>query len=242
MMVGMDGEQVGLQLRRTREGRKQSIRRLADSVGLSATAWSDLERGKHPPSQPTQLAVARAMEWPDDWFDRLLEGVAADELPRTPQNDAGLAAEMVRSMGTDILDALFRLPYDQLFRVPQFLSWLEVESVYMRRVADEEGDLTVFLDAYRPSLDAFMQRRLRPDEADEEAESLWAEAFRAWVDDDGAAPSPYSTGGASPLDELRAQVAVLAEELRRVQRVQRAEMDDEVEDPAELAEPNRAAE
>lgn len=39
------------------------------------SAWTDLERDKHPPTMKTQRGVATAMQWPIDWWEQLQAGI-----------------------------------------------------------------------------------------------------------------------------------------------------------------------
>jgi transcriptional regulator with XRE-family HTH domain len=50
------------------------MRAAAKLGGVSATAWSDVEAGKSPPSLATQRAVATALRWPTDWLDQVARG------------------------------------------------------------------------------------------------------------------------------------------------------------------------
>lgn len=47
------------------------MRAAAKLGGVSATAWSDLEAGKSPPSTATQRAVALALQWPVNWLNQI---------------------------------------------------------------------------------------------------------------------------------------------------------------------------
>jgi transcriptional regulator with XRE-family HTH domain len=50
------------------------MRAAAAKAGVSPTAWSDLEAGKHPPSLTTQRGVCQALGWTPDSIDRILVG------------------------------------------------------------------------------------------------------------------------------------------------------------------------
>lgn len=58
-------------MQQRREELKLSMRAAASGAGVSPTAWSDLERGKHPPTPETQRKIAKALSWSIDWFGDL---------------------------------------------------------------------------------------------------------------------------------------------------------------------------
>lgn len=70
--------QVGATIRERRDELRLSAREAARLGGVSPTTWSDLEADKHPPSPSTQRAVAKALGWQVDWFDRVMAGEAPD--------------------------------------------------------------------------------------------------------------------------------------------------------------------
>lgn len=57
------------------------MRWCATQAGLSPTAWSDLEAGKHTPTTDTLHGVARVFRWPLTWFDQLQAGTPWLDLP-----------------------------------------------------------------------------------------------------------------------------------------------------------------
>ena len=88
--------QVSVQIRQRRESLKLSMRAAAKLAGVSPTAWSALEAGKHPPTTTTQRRVALALQWPIDWLDRVAagEGVEVNPPPDEVAVLRGLVADL----------------------------------------------------------------------------------------------------------------------------------------------------
>ena len=71
----MAKRQVGAAVKARRLIRRLSMREAAKIGGISVSAWSELEQDRHEvPSYATQRAVAAALDWPLDWWDRLAAG------------------------------------------------------------------------------------------------------------------------------------------------------------------------
>jgi transcriptional regulator with XRE-family HTH domain len=71
----MSNRQVGAAVKARRLIRRLSMREAAKIGGISVSAWSELEQDRHEvPSYATQRAVAAALDWPLDWWDRLAAG------------------------------------------------------------------------------------------------------------------------------------------------------------------------
>jgi transcriptional regulator with XRE-family HTH domain len=95
-------EQAGAAIRARREELKLSMRAAAVLAGVSPTAWSDLEAGKHPPTPATQRGVCAALGWKSNGIDRLLAGKKPQLLPSPPDELAELrdrVAKLERSVG-----------------------------------------------------------------------------------------------------------------------------------------------
>jgi transcriptional regulator with XRE-family HTH domain len=81
---------VGIRLRQLREGRKVSMRTLAQMSGLSANALSMIERGKTSPSVSTLYRLADALDLPvTDFFSaessrKKVVFLKSEERPRLP--------------------------------------------------------------------------------------------------------------------------------------------------------------
>lgn len=106
----MEDAQVGAHVRERRERLKLSMRGAATRAGISPTAWSDLERGKHPPSMDTQRGVAVALGWTPSWYDDL----GADETPTESDPVTELAHEAGRAVGE--LEARLAMLEDEIKR------------------------------------------------------------------------------------------------------------------------------
>ena len=79
------------------------MRAAAKLGGLSPTAWSDLEAGRHPPTPTTQRAVAAALGWQVDWLDVAERGddpPAPEQVSRTDDLDA--LRQQVEALATDV--------------------------------------------------------------------------------------------------------------------------------------------
>ena len=67
-----------------RDALRLSMRAAAAAGGISPTAWSDLEAGKHPPTPATQRKIATALQWPIDWLDVVAAGGEPIKQPDAP--------------------------------------------------------------------------------------------------------------------------------------------------------------
>lgn len=75
------------------------MRSAASAAGISVTAWSDLESGRHAvPLLSTQRGVARALGWPLDWWAVLEAGRVPE-----PVAAAGDVVEL-RAMVAELID------------------------------------------------------------------------------------------------------------------------------------------
>jgi len=83
------------------------MREAAKIGGISVTAWSELEQGRHDtPSNATQRAVAAALDWPLDWWDRL---VAGEDVPSVAGQSADAWAGSVPPAAETVEDRLDRI-------------------------------------------------------------------------------------------------------------------------------------
>lgn len=98
--------QAGEQIAARRKALKLSMRAAAQLGGVSPTAWSDLEAGKHPPTDSTQLAVCRALGWTPDSIDRLLAGKKPKLAVSSPSDDDGVERRFaLLEQGLDLIAA-----------------------------------------------------------------------------------------------------------------------------------------
>jgi len=84
--VEPDWRQVGAAVRQRREALG-----LAQGVGdVSAATWRKVEKGVDPPyRRATLIAIARALDWPDDAIARMLAGRPPDE-PMVDRDDRSI--------------------------------------------------------------------------------------------------------------------------------------------------------
>jgi transcriptional regulator with XRE-family HTH domain len=111
---------LGSAVRDRRTECQLSMREAATLAGISPTAWSDLEAGKHPPSLKTQRGVAKALDWNRAWAQMVTDG----EDPPAVISPATLEGTLTR-----IVTMLEELT---------------------RRVADQHADLKKLLPPTRP--------------------------------------------------------------------------------------------
>ena len=105
----------GSTIRKWRETRGISQRRFAETVGLSPTYLSKIERGEMaPPAEPKVIAIADAMERDRDELLALAGRIASDLPPLIRANPRQMAA-LVRNRGIQIqsiLQTIARGPAD----------------------------------------------------------------------------------------------------------------------------------
>ena len=70
----MTSARIAEAIQKRRGALRLSMRAAAAAGGMSPTAWSDLEAGKHPPTPATQRKIATALQWPIDWLDVVTSG------------------------------------------------------------------------------------------------------------------------------------------------------------------------
>jgi transcriptional regulator with XRE-family HTH domain len=126
-------QQVGAQVQVRREELKLSMRAAARSAGISPTAWSDLERGKHPPTPDTQRRVARALRWTIDWFNELSYGRA----PRVVTEGGEGFEERMRAKAAENPQYI----YDDTIRLKQRVTKHEARIEELERQLREVGEL-----------------------------------------------------------------------------------------------------
>ena len=92
----VDETHIGQHLAARRLTRKLSMREAAKIAGISATTWSDMEKGAYPPSDSTQRKVAGALGWSLDWLERLAAGGEPEEVSRPGAVDQSRLEELER--------------------------------------------------------------------------------------------------------------------------------------------------
>lgn len=81
----------------------------ATIAGVSATTWQSFEKHHEPISDLTQAGMGRALRWPEDWLDRLIDGSEPDDLPTVDYIDeSDPVAEAIREL-KDQVAALTRM-------------------------------------------------------------------------------------------------------------------------------------
>jgi transcriptional regulator with XRE-family HTH domain len=113
--------EIGVLVKQRRLALQLSQRACATRAGLSPTTWGSVENGTHPMSSITRVGVARAIGWPADAIDRLLDG--AD--PDTWATDASAAhAPNPPELGSRVRDAL------QAEIITQLLSHMSISQLH----------------------------------------------------------------------------------------------------------------
>ena len=74
-------------VRDRRKSLRLSQRAAATAANVSSTTWQSFEKHHHPVSELTVVGMARALSWPDDWYDRLAAGADPDELAAAGHSD-----------------------------------------------------------------------------------------------------------------------------------------------------------
>lgn len=78
-------ESVAEQVKRRRLERGLSQRGAADAAGVSPTTWQSLELHHKSVGDLTKAGIARALGWPIDAIDRLLDGEDPADFEAAPQ-------------------------------------------------------------------------------------------------------------------------------------------------------------
>lgn len=81
----------------------------ATIAGVSGTTWQSFEKHHEPISDLTQAGMGRALRWPEDWLDQLVNGAEPDDLPTVEHVDVtDPVVAAIREL-TDRIDGLERL-------------------------------------------------------------------------------------------------------------------------------------